>query len=104
MIQLRKEWGAVVRYGDTDSLFVHLPGKTKDEAFQVGNAIADAITRTNPKPVKLKFEKVRNKQYQRTLLKQAGLYVATTGLPPFFPACKEEVRWLQVRESVRHGT
>lgn len=57
-IESRPEWGAIVRYGDTDSLFVHLPGKTKDEAFEIGNEIADTITRMNPKPVKLKFEKV----------------------------------------------
>ena len=57
-IQSRPDWGAVVRYGDTDSLFVHLPGKTKDEAFKIGDEIADTITRMNPKPIKLKFEKV----------------------------------------------
>ena len=37
---------------------MHLPGKTKDEAFKIGNDIADTITKLNPKPVKLKFEKV----------------------------------------------
>jgi hypothetical protein len=47
-----------VVYGDTDSLFVHLPGRTKDQAFRIGNEIADAVTSVNPKPVKLKFEKV----------------------------------------------
>lgn len=57
-IQSRKDWGAIVRYGDTDSLFVHLPGKSKEEAFVIGNEIADTITSMNPKPVKLKFEKV----------------------------------------------
>lgn len=57
-IQSRPDWGAIVRYGDTDSLFVHLPGKTKDEAFKIGNDIAETITKLNPKPVKLKFEKV----------------------------------------------
>lgn len=48
-----------VVYGDTDSLFVHLPGRTKDQAFRIGNEIADAVTSVNPRPVKLKFEKVR---------------------------------------------
>ncbi|KAJ3155914.1 DNA polymerase zeta [Geranomyces variabilis] len=52
------KWGARVVYGDTDSLFVHLPGATKDDAFRIGREIVDAITRTNPEPVKLKFEKV----------------------------------------------
>lgn len=40
------------------SLFVHLPGRTKDEAFRIGNEIAQAVTDMNPKPIKLKFEKV----------------------------------------------
>ncbi|PLW35952.1 hypothetical protein PCASD_12701 [Puccinia coronata f. sp. avenae] len=53
-----KEWGAKVVYGDTDSLFVYLPGKTKEEAFRIGNEMADAVTKKNPAPVKLKFEKV----------------------------------------------
>lgn len=51
-------WGAHVVYGDTDSLFVYLPGRTKDEAFRIGNEIADTVTSLNPKPIKLKFEKV----------------------------------------------
>ena len=46
-------------YGDTDSLFVALPGRSKDQAFVIGNEIADAVTAMNPKPIKLKFEKVR---------------------------------------------
>ena len=45
-------------YGDTDSLFVLVKGATKEEAFKIGNEIVDAVTAENPKPVKLKFEKV----------------------------------------------
>ena len=52
------KWNAEVVYGDTDSLFVHLKGRTKDEAFDIGNEIAKTITDMNPRPVKLKFEKV----------------------------------------------
>lgn len=51
-------WGAEVVYGDTDSLFVYLKGRTKDEAFDIGSEIAKTITDMNPRPVKLKFEKV----------------------------------------------
>ena len=51
-------WSAEVVYGDTDSLFVHLKGRTKEEAFDIGNEIAKTITDMNPRPVKLKFEKV----------------------------------------------
>lgn len=48
-----------VKYGDTDSLFVHLPGRSRAEAFRIGNEIAAAVTAQNPRPVKLQFEKVR---------------------------------------------
>ena len=53
-----ERWKAEVVYGDTDSLFVYLKGRTKDQAFDLGNEIAKAITDLNPRPVKLKFEKV----------------------------------------------
>lgn len=52
------KWGAEVVYGDTDSLFVYLKGRSKDEAFAIGREIADTITNMNPRPIKLKFEKV----------------------------------------------
>ncbi|XP_076024079.1 DNA polymerase zeta catalytic subunit isoform X1 [Genypterus blacodes] len=53
-----RKWGARVVYGDTDSMFVLLKGATKEQAFKIGQEIAEAVTATNPKPVKLKFEKV----------------------------------------------
>lgn len=53
-----EKWGAEVVYGDTDSLFIYLKGRTRDQAFDIGNEIAKAITDMNPRPVKLKFEKV----------------------------------------------
>lgn len=58
MVESNKEWGCRVAYGDTDSMFVLVPGRTKDEAFAIGEKIADAVTRDNPHPVKLKLEKV----------------------------------------------
>jgi DNA polymerase zeta len=58
MVHANKEWNARVVYGDTDSMFILLPGRDKDAAFQIGQEIASAITKANPKPVKLKFEKV----------------------------------------------
>jgi DNA polymerase zeta len=57
VINQTKKWGGTVVYGDTDSIFVSLPGKSKAEAFRIGQDIADTITSLNPKPVKLKFEK-----------------------------------------------
>uniref|UniRef100_A0A4W3J521 DNA polymerase zeta catalytic subunit n=1 Tax=Callorhinchus milii TaxID=7868 RepID=A0A4W3J521_CALMI len=58
LVNETKKWGARVVYGDTDSMFVLLKGATKEQAFKIGQEIADAVTATNPKPVKLKFEKV----------------------------------------------
>jgi DNA polymerase zeta len=51
-------WQAEVVYGDTDSLFIYLKGRTKDQAFDIGNEISKAVTEMNPRPIKLKFEKV----------------------------------------------
>ncbi|KAK6743638.1 hypothetical protein RB195_010743 [Necator americanus] len=50
--------GAKVIYGDTDSMFVLVPGATKSEAFAIGRRIADDVTKDNPTPVVLKLEKV----------------------------------------------
>jgi DNA polymerase zeta len=58
LIHSEERWGAEVVYGDTDSLFVHLKGKSKEEAFDIGEEIAERVTAMNPKPIKLKFEKV----------------------------------------------
>ncbi|KAF9229291.1 DNA/RNA polymerase [Gyrodon lividus] len=58
VIDANEKWGARVVYGDTDSLFIYLKGKTKEQAFGIGYEIADTITAMNPAPVKLKFEKV----------------------------------------------
>ncbi|KAL9087982.1 MAG: hypothetical protein Q9159_003337 [Coniocarpon cinnabarinum] len=58
LIHSVERWGAEVVYGDTDSLFVYLKGRTREQAFDIGNEIAAAITKTNPRPIKLKFEKV----------------------------------------------
>lgn len=58
LIHATSRWGAQVVYGDTDSLFIYLPDRSKEEAFRIGNEIASAVTARNPKPVKLKFEKV----------------------------------------------
>ncbi len=58
LIHANEKWGAEVVYGDTDSLFIYLKGRTRDEAFTIGEDIAATITAANPRPVKLKFEKV----------------------------------------------
>ncbi|CAO3587088.1 unnamed protein product [Absidia cylindrospora] len=58
LINEHATWGAKVVYGDTDSVFVSLPGKSRDEAFDIGNDIAATVTKMNPAPMTLQFEKV----------------------------------------------
>ena len=57
-IRNKKEWNADVVYGDTDSMFVHVPGRTLEQAIKLGNQIADEITSKCPDNVVLKYEKV----------------------------------------------
>jgi len=58
LVEATPRWGSQVVYGDTDSLFVLVPGKSREQAFKIGAEIAEAISLDNPKPVKLKLEKV----------------------------------------------
>jgi DNA polymerase zeta len=90
-IESHDRWGARVVYGDTDSLFIYLPGKTKEEAFRIGNDIADQVTARNPPPIKLKFEKVG----VRALSCEWRLIAKR--LPPVRSSSKEALCGLQVR-------
>ena len=47
-----------VVYGDTDSLFISVKNKTKEEAIEIGKKLSEEITKLNPEPIKLQFEKV----------------------------------------------
>ncbi|XP_066995085.2 uncharacterized protein PolZ1 [Anabrus simplex] len=71
MVEKTERWGARVIYGDTDSLFLLVPGRSRAQAFEIGAEIAEAVTQDNPKPVKLKLEKV----YQPCLLQTKKRYV-----------------------------
>jgi len=64
-------WGGDVIYGDTDSLFVLFRGKSREDAFKLAYEIAEEVTQSNPKPVKLKFEKI----YQPCILQSKKRYV-----------------------------
>ena len=58
LVENNSEWSAKVVYGDTDSMFVLLKGRSKNEAFRIGEEIVAAVTADNPKPIRLKLEKV----------------------------------------------
>ncbi|XP_043266558.1 uncharacterized protein DNApol-zeta isoform X2 [Venturia canescens] len=77
LVEATPKWGARVVYGDTDSLFILVPGKSKDEAFVIGNEIADAVTASNPPPIKLKFEKVLYPAILQTKKRYCGFMYET---------------------------
>jgi DNA polymerase zeta len=52
-------------------LFVLVPGRSREEAFCIGEEIAQAVTNANPSPIKLKLEKV----YQPSILQTKKRYV-----------------------------
>ncbi|XP_060769511.1 DNA polymerase zeta catalytic subunit isoform X2 [Neoarius graeffei] len=82
-----KKWGARVVYGDTDSMFVVLKGATKEQAFKIGSEIAEAVTATNPKPIKLKFEKVYLPCVLQTKKRYVGyMYESVNQKDPVFDA------------------
>ncbi|KAK9458983.1 uncharacterized protein V1516DRAFT_681707 [Lipomyces oligophaga] len=94
LINQDTEWKAEVVYGDTDSLFVHLPGRSKDEAFEIGKEIVDKISAKYPSPVKLKLEKV----YLPCILQAKKRYV---GFMYETPAQKEPTFDAKGMETVR---
>ncbi|XP_053962620.1 DNA polymerase zeta catalytic subunit isoform X2 [Anastrepha ludens] len=71
MVESNEKWRVRVVYGDTDSLFVQVPGRNREQAFKIGEEIAEAVTKVNPQPVKLKLEKV----YQPCILQTKKRYV-----------------------------
>lgn len=80
-------WNARVVYGDTDSMFVLLKGRTREEAFRIGQEIASAITARNPHPVTLKMEKVYDPCVLLTKKRYVGYsYESPTQCKPMFDA------------------
>ncbi|EOA33539.1 hypothetical protein CARUB_v10019649mg [Capsella rubella] len=81
------KWNARVVYGDTDSMFVLLKGRTVKEAFLVGQEIASAITEMNPHPVTLKMEKVYHPCFLLTKKRYVGYsYESPDQNEPIFDA------------------
>lgn len=69
-----QKWrGAKVIYGDTDSLFVKLPGRSYKEAFDFGEELCKAVTDDNPPPVQLKLEKVYLGSIMQTMKRYCGM-------------------------------
>ncbi|GMY18858.1 DNA polymerase zeta catalytic subunit, partial [Fagus crenata] len=86
-VNAHDKWKAKVIYGDTDSLFVLLKGRTVKESFLIGNEIASAITTMNPKPVTLKMEKVYHRCFLLTKKRYVGYsYETPEQTAPVFDA------------------
>lgn len=71
MVESNQVWRSKVVYGDTDSLFVLVPGRSREEAFRIGGEIVAAVSEDNPNPIKLKLEKI----YQPSILQTKKRYV-----------------------------
>lgn len=82
-----EKWKAKVIYGDTDSMFVLLKGRTVKESFQIGHEIASAVTAMNPNPVTLKMEKVYHPCFLLTKKRYVGYsYESPEQIEPIFDA------------------
>jgi len=86
-VNAHDKWKAKVIYGDTDSSFVLLKGRTVKESFRIGNEIASAITAMNPNPVTLKMEKVYHPCFLLTKKRYVGYsYESPEQTEPIFDA------------------
>ncbi|KAJ1417117.1 Ribonuclease H-like superfamily [Sesbania bispinosa] len=86
-VNLHEKWNAKVIYGDTDSMFVLLKGRTIKESFQIGSEIASTITAMNPSPVTLKMEKVYHPCFLLTKKRYVGYsYESPDQIEPVFDA------------------
>ncbi|CAN4108758.1 unnamed protein product [Withania somnifera] len=71
-VNTNHRWNAEVIYGDTDSMFVLLEGRSVEEAFRIGHEIASEVTAMNPNPVTLKMEKVYHSCFLLTKKRYVG--------------------------------
>ncbi|PKI51528.1 hypothetical protein CRG98_028088 [Punica granatum] len=86
-VNAHTKWNARVIYGDTDSMFVLLKGRSVKEAFRIGQEIASAISAMNPDPVTLKMEKVYHPCFLLTKKRYVGYsYESPDQVEPIFDA------------------
>ncbi|XP_056166139.1 DNA polymerase zeta catalytic subunit isoform X2 [Syzygium oleosum] len=86
-VNAHDKWNAKVIYGDTDSMFVLLKGRTVKDAFQIGQEIVSAVNEMNPNPVALKMEKVYHPCFLLTKKRYVGYsYESPDQVEPLFDA------------------
>lgn len=71
---------------NTDSLFVHFPGRTLAEAFQLAEEIATDVTRSNLPPIRLKLDKVFLPCVLIAKKRYVGMAATCAGAKPTFDA------------------
>ncbi|XP_038703838.1 DNA polymerase zeta catalytic subunit isoform X2 [Tripterygium wilfordii] len=87
LVNTNERWNAKVIYGDTDSMFVLLKGRSIKESFEIGQEIASAVTAMNPAPVTLKMEKVYRPCFLLTKKRYVGYsYESPDQVKPVFDA------------------
>ena len=79
-------WKATVEYGDTDSMFISLVGRSKEEAFKIGEDIVQRITEKSPPAVVLKLEKVYLPCITVTMKRYVGWSFESSRGSPHFDA------------------
>lgn len=68
-------------------MFVLVPGRTREQAFKIGEEIAEAVTNDNPFPIKLKLEKVYQPSILQTKKRYVGyMYESSDQKDPIFEA------------------
>lgn len=92
LVEQTPEWGAELVYGDTDSLFVHVPGRSKNDAFRIGREIAERVSALHPAPVLLRLEKV----YQPSMLVSKKRYAGYRFDSPQQPRAVLDVKGLEM--------
>ncbi|KAI6684892.1 hypothetical protein NL676_030805 [Syzygium grande] len=86
-VNAHDKWNSKVIYGDTDSMFVLLKGRTVKDAFQIGQEIVSAVNEMNPNPVALKMEKVYHPCFLFTKKRYVGYsYESPDQVEPLFDA------------------
>ncbi|XP_019168407.1 PREDICTED: DNA polymerase zeta catalytic subunit isoform X1 [Ipomoea nil] len=86
-VNTNDKWKAKVIYGDTDSMFVLLKGRSLKEAFQIGHEIASEVSAMSPNPVTLKMEKVYHPCFLITKKRYVGYsYESPDQSKPIFDA------------------
>jgi DNA polymerase zeta len=96
---------------NTDSLFVSVENRSREDAFRIGEEIAARVTQCMPHPITLKFEKARDMRACSVmgcrcaaLTEFAAPLCVGAGVRPVCSVVKEAIRGGQVRVAAASGS